>query len=105
VQLAQAGAYTVLVTNGFGFALSSNAVLTVLGPPRIMILNLLGDGSLSLGGTGGAGQSYVLLTASNLNPAPIWSPIQTNQADSNGWFQFTDPGVTSRPQRFYRIAQ
>ena len=32
VQLAQAGTYTVLVTNAFGSVLSSNAVLTVLDP-------------------------------------------------------------------------
>ena len=32
VQIAQAGSYTVLVTNVFGSALSSNAVLTVLDP-------------------------------------------------------------------------
>ena len=33
VQLSQAGSYTVLVTNAYGSALSTNAVLTVNPPP------------------------------------------------------------------------
>jgi hypothetical protein len=72
-------------------------------PPRFLNFDLLGDGSLSLSGTGGVGQSYVLLMASNLNPPLVWSPIQTNLADTNGLFQFTDPGVPNQPQRFYRL--
>lgn len=105
VQMAQAGTYTVLVTNNYGSAFSSNAVLTVLVPHGPITFNLTDFGGINLSGTGDAGQSYVLLTASNLNRPLIWSPIQTNQADTNGRFQFTDPGVATHPQRFYRFAQ
>ncbi len=108
VQIAQAGTYTVLVTNNYGSALSSNAVLTVLEPPAPglrIAFTLSEDGSINLSATGGVGQSCVLLTASNLNAPLIWSPIQTNQADANGRFQSTDPGVANHPQRFYRFAQ
>jgi hypothetical protein len=37
VQLSQAGNYTVLVTNSYGSILSSNATLTVLAPPIILV--------------------------------------------------------------------
>ena len=37
VQFYQAGSYTVLVTNAFGSELSSNAVLTVLGLPPLIL--------------------------------------------------------------------
>ena len=109
VQLAQVGTYTVLVTNNHGSALSSNAVLTMLSPPGpitgLTTFILPQDRSLNLSATGGAGQSYLLLRASNLSSPVIWSPIQTNQADANGRFQFTDPGVAIHPQRFYRFAR
>ncbi len=36
VQVSQAGNYAVLVTNAYGWAISSNAVLTVMAPPSII---------------------------------------------------------------------
>ena len=59
-------------------------------------------GGFTLGGTGGAGHAYVLLGATNL-VSPVWTPIATNLADTNGVFQFTDPGATNNIQQFYRI--
>jgi uncharacterized repeat protein (TIGR02543 family) len=58
-------------------------------------------GGLTLGGTGGAGQTYILLTASNLPPS-AWTPIATNTANTNGVFNFTDPAATNL-QQFYRL--
>jgi hypothetical protein len=59
-------------------------------------------GGLQLGGTGGAGQAYVLWGTTNLAPAG-WMPLATNLADANGVFQFSDAQVTNYPARYYRI--
>ena len=53
--------------------------------------------------TGTGGQTYILLTASNLL-APVWVPVATNVAVTNGTFQLADPGSTNAPQRFYRVS-
>ncbi len=58
--------------------------------------------TFSLNGTGMAGKSYILLTATNL-AAPVWLPIFTNTADNNGVFQFADPQATNFMQQFYRV--
>jgi len=105
VQSAQGGSYSVSVTNDAGSVLSSNAVLIVLEPPLVVSFGLQGDGSFLLNGSGAAGQIYVLLVASNLTPPVVWSPLQTNQADPQGLFQFTDPGAATQSQRFYRFTQ
>lgn len=59
-------------------------------------------GSFTFGGTGGAGQAYTVLTASNL-VTPVWLPIATIIADTNGAFYFTDPGATNQAGQFYRL--
>jgi hypothetical protein len=48
---------------------------------------------------GNAGQRCVLYTSENLLG---WNPLATNQSLTNGIWQFSDPGVAGRPQRFYR---
>ena len=71
--------------------------------PVVTNLNLaVNRTSFTLAGTGGAGQNYVLLTATNLPPA-AWTPVLTNTADTNGVFQLTDSQITNCPQRFYRV--
>ncbi len=75
-------------------------------PPVVPVIDLasvsLVGGSFSLGGTGGAGQTYILLTAADL-VSPVWMPIATNVAGTNGVFSFTDPVATNEGQRFYRL--
>jgi hypothetical protein len=76
-------------------------------PPVTPILVAYGvatNGSFALRGTGAAGQSYILLAASNPVPPAGWIPIATNAADSLGLFNFTDTQATNYSQRFYRIA-
>ena len=85
---------------------TSNVTVTanfaVLAQPAITNAGMAVNGlSFLLGGNGTAGQSYVLLTASNLTSP--WVPVQTNLAGTNGMLNFTDPQVTNYPQRFYRI--
>jgi uncharacterized repeat protein (TIGR01451 family) len=104
MQLSNAGTYSVLVSNALGTALNANAVLSVPGPSMIASLTLQTNGSLVLNGSGFAGQTYVLLAASNVVPPLVWTPLQTNQAGSQGLFQFTDPGPATQARRFYRFS-
>jgi cellulose 1,4-beta-cellobiosidase len=71
--------------------------------PVISSVGTLTNGSFALEGVGAAGQTYVLLTASNLTPPLVWAPIATNTADANGAFSFADLQATNYQQRFYRI--
>ena len=107
-----AGAFTALTLPGLSSSLRWNTnSLRVNGTitlsdtrPAITNLSMGADrNSFTLAGTGTAGQTYVLLTASNLPPL-AWLPVLTNTADNNGLFSFTDLPVSTQAQRFYRIS-
>jgi autotransporter-associated beta strand protein len=91
----------------FALAVSgNNLVLSYLGapaPPVFTGVTRMGNGGMQLSGTGVAGQNYVLQGATNLLPTILWTPIATNPADTNGFFQFTDPQATNYLRRFYRV--
>ena len=72
-------------------------------PPAVTNVAMLPAGGLSLSGAGAVSQVYILLAASNLNPPAAWTPLGTNEADSNGLFEFVDYQATNFLQRFYRI--
>jgi poly(beta-D-mannuronate) lyase len=95
---------TYSLTDGRGSSSTGNISVTVAGPPTFTSFNLTSGGSaFSLAGTGVAGQTYVLQTASNLAPPVAWISIVTNPAGTNGFFNFTDNQVTNFNQRFYRV--
>jgi len=48
------------------------------------------------------GSTNVVFCASNLAPPILWQPLSTNFAGPDGDWQFTDPGATTNPARFYR---
>jgi hypothetical protein len=97
------GIYTVIVTNIAGSVTSSNAVLSVLLPPIFGNIIAASDGSFILNGNGGlSNDTYYVLTSSNLAvPLGLWTPIATNQFDSQGQFIFTNIPPTNAPQLFY----
>ena len=105
-----AGSYTLVARVLFNGSLSnasSAAVITVSNAVAVVPVIAAGTvtltgGGFTLSGTGGAGQTYILLGAVNL-VAPVWTPIATNVAGTNGVFNFTDPDATNNSQRFYRI--
>jgi hypothetical protein len=114
ISSAPAGSYAITVTNAVGVGLANYLISYVSGtltvsnttvtPPVISGGTVaLGSGGFTLSGTGGAGQVYVLLGASNLVPPMVWVPVQTNTADTNGVFMFTDTQATNYLNRFYRI--
>jgi autotransporter-associated beta strand protein len=85
--------------------LATNGTLAVIVSRPLVVTNATmaaNRTAFTLTGTGTAGQGYVLLTATNLS-APVWLPVVTNTADSNGIFQYTDSQTTNFPQRFYRV--
>ncbi|HEX4265646.1 MAG TPA: chitobiase/beta-hexosaminidase C-terminal domain-containing protein [Verrucomicrobiae bacterium] len=57
--------------------------------------------AFQMGFSGVAGNSYVLLTSTNLLD---WTPLITNTATTN-LFYLTDPGASNYPRRFYRVLQ
>jgi uncharacterized repeat protein (TIGR01451 family) len=103
-QAVDAGTYSVIVTNTLGQASSVTALVSVSSAPVMVSFGLQQNGSFVINGSGSAGQSYVLLVASNCLPPLVWRPFQTNQADSQGLFQFTDSGAATQWQRFYRLS-
>jgi DNA-binding beta-propeller fold protein YncE len=102
-QSADAGSYSVVVTNLAGSVTSLVATLTVLVPPQpgqFDSLSLLADGSLLLNMSGMANTNYVLEFTSDW---VTWSPLMTNFSGPDGLFQFDDPSVATNSERFYRL--
>jgi autotransporter-associated beta strand protein len=94
--------------SGGAFTLSTNGnslLVKYLAAPLVSpkFTAIASGGGLQLSGTGGMGQAYVLLAATNLVPAN-WMPIATNLANTNSIFQFTDQQTTNYGQRFYRLS-
>jgi len=102
-QTGDDGNYWLLITNYGGSVTSSVAVLTVLTSPDFTGITAAGGGSFILSGVGGTNATtYYVLTSSNLvTPLTLWTPIATNQFDSQGQFIFTNTAPTNTPQLFY----
>jgi alpha-tubulin suppressor-like RCC1 family protein len=103
-QTADAGSYTVVVSNAFGSVTSAVATLTVTvpTPPRILV----NDGSFGVVSnhfgfnvTGTAGQVVIVEGSTNLLN---WQSLQTNTLGS-GPFYFSDPATGAFRWRFYRV--
>jgi hypothetical protein len=97
VQPAQAGAYTMVVTNITGAVTSAPAVLSVIPPvERRMVpgLSLLGQ----------PGSLLNLGNANTLGPAPGWAALDTVVlTNTRQWY--LDVSEPLPPQRFYRAWQ
>ena len=87
-------------------ALNTNGTLSVIAtvPPAFNSINL-SSGSLVMGGTGGlSGNSYYVLTSTNLAlPFSNWNRLATNQFTAGGNFNFTNELTTNVPQGFYLL--
>jgi hypothetical protein len=93
------GAFSLAVA-GNSLLLNYSAAPAV--PPGFTSMVSLGSGGMQLGGTGGAGQAYVLQASTNLAPA-TWSSIATKRTNTNGVLQFSDLEASNYPEHFYRI--
>ena len=101
-QPADAGSYSVEVSNVAGTVTSADAVLTVieLTAPRIDLIGLLPGGQIQLQVSGAPGHYAVEATA-NLGGTVIWTEL-TNFTTTAMSFQFVDPEI-GLTQRFYRV--
>lgn len=96
VQPADAGGYSVLVTNLAGTVTSAVARLRVLVVPRLVAR--AANGSIELGLDCGDGGSYLIQASTNLVD---WRSIAQIAATS-GSMSFTDTNAPSFDRRFYR---
>jgi hypothetical protein len=96
---ADAGTYSVVVTNTVGTATSADAILTVTQPLplRIDSISLMPGGQIRLQISGAPGH-YSAEASSNLAD---WAEF-TNLTATNTTFQVFDP-ETNLTQRFYRM--
>jgi hypothetical protein len=98
VQAADAGTYSVSVSNSAGFA-TANATLTVISEaPRFVGANRLGTGAVELSFAGDNGVAYIIESSTNL---VAWTPVSVIPI-TNGAFTFLDPEAIHFAFRFYR---
>jgi hypothetical protein len=107
VQMAQAGTYTVVATNNNKTTFTQSATLTVAQPvPRLdgVLLPSGGNGPVTIGFLGLAGQSYAVLYKDRLE-AGAWQ-VLTNipVLSADQAIQAVDAAAAAQPQRFYRLA-
>jgi hypothetical protein len=100
VQVADGGAYSVVVSDNVGSALSVNATLALDAAG----ISKNADGNMTVDFTGIPGQSYHLEAATNLTWPIVWQVLAGSLTDapSAGRWQFTDSQATNYPYRFYR---
>jgi alpha-tubulin suppressor-like RCC1 family protein/GH25 family lysozyme M1 (1,4-beta-N-acetylmuramidase) len=96
VQPAQAGDYSVVVSNAAGSVTSVVATLTVQVPLGILIAPAFTQAGLFQFNLAGAtGSNYVVEASTDLTD---WVPLQTNSSP----FTFADTNAVNFPWRFYR---
>ncbi len=100
VNLSQAGAYRVLVTNVYGAVTSSAALLGVAQPPAFNFSST-GGGAFQFSGGSLTGLTYVVQVATNLT-SPNWISISTNNTGPGGTINYQPPANTA-PNQFYRL--
>lgn len=103
-QIADAGDYSVVVTNAAGSVTSSNARLTVSPwqPLQFQTITRLPDGRVQFVIMGNSNATLWIDHAPSL--PPVWLEL-TNLLTPGGPVTFTDDGATNDPQRFYRARQ
>ena len=102
VQPAQAGHYSVIVTNAYGSATSGVAVLNVSVPPRLDIRWSNGLPHLELSGV--PGHAYAVEQAPEIPWASAWLSLTNATLTSYTW-QFADASATHTQRRYYRARQ
>lgn len=100
-QYADAGNYSVLVTNVAGAVASSNALLSILtaSPAELQAITWVpADGSIQLRIMGDPGATYYVQTSTNLVD---WAPL-TNVTIQTGSLDLSLTGSTNDARRFFR---
>ncbi|HOX56924.1 MAG TPA: immunoglobulin domain-containing protein [Candidatus Paceibacterota bacterium] len=99
-QPADAGNYSVMVTNLAGSVFSSNASLALSLPQALALSSplRLENGQFQFTVTGAHDQIFSILASTDLSG---WIPLSTNTL-TNGLQVYTDSEATNFPRRFYR---
>jgi hypothetical protein len=100
-QPANAGGYSVVVTNAGGMAVSATAALAVVVPAFAMKnFQVKTNGTFHFEFSGTANQTYSLWTSANLVQ---WQQIGFSTQDTPGQFEANDPAATNYSSRFYEL--
>ncbi|MDB6057638.1 MAG: Immunoglobulin I-set domain protein [Verrucomicrobiales bacterium] len=101
VSRADAGTYSVVVSNANGSVTSSAALLVVADfTPQLVDTHVNSDGTFEFAYTSDGSQTFTVLFSTNLiDWQPLGSPTQT----APGFFQFVDAGATNVPFRYYQL--
>ena len=102
----QPGAYAMKVTNSFGAATSTPAVLTVVGKPLLLASAFdPASGSYAFNYANLAGSTNRLWASTNLSSTNFWKAIATNFMATNGTWQVTDTNAAkTNGVKFYRFS-
>ena len=107
LQSANAGGYSLVVSNGVNSVTSTTVPLTVLGLPQFTAaLNLANGQGFQLNFNGPAGYNYSIWTSTNLATALIkstWSRLVSGNTFSGGTDTYTDPNGGTNAGQFYII--
>jgi hypothetical protein len=95
---ADAGSYSVAVSNSIGSVSSAGVPLTVVIPPQVNSISLLADRNISMTFSGSSNITYQIDASTNLVQ---WMDL-TNLSSPNGIMQFIDMDATNFARRFYR---
>ncbi len=110
VARAQAGTYSVMVTNTGGMAVSSNAVVIVHVPQVLGAPVLLPDGSLQLTSADASGGPLTEANLGNFEAQAStdlvnWLTLTNGLSLTNGMLQLNDAARTNFSARYYRIVE
>jgi hypothetical protein len=98
VQPAQAGGYSVLVTNSAGSVTSVVAILTVAGRPLLLNAKTTPGGAFAFTISSTTGLVYMVEITTNFL---AWTPL-TSVTNTTGQADFTDTASSNSVSRFYR---
>jgi len=83
----------------------NDVVITRVAAPATTLTSVTAhaNGQVRIEGQGIGGVIYSIQAASNLNPVIQWVPLGSATGGAAGQFEFTEPGATQQPMRFYRV--
>ena len=104
-QTGDAATYSLRATNDLGFAISSDATVTLVSPPTLANPTVLGNGSVQFTFSGISGTGYRVWAQTNVAATPITSTWTLLGSGTFGVapVTFTDSQAPSFPQRFYLL--
>lgn len=101
VQLTDSGGFTAVAANGFGSRTSVVAVLSIAGPPQLLSVGRLTNGTTQVVLDGVPGHIYDILGSTNLSSPTNWFVVG-RITNANAQQTYLDPTTTNKSIHFYR---